>query len=433
VAGIDPVLFTAQAEQLVLSALDASKPDVALEALGDQVTLGAVARDESGDPVEGVALRWTSLNPSIVRVDSMGNVTSVAVGTTMVVVSAFCCSVADTVLAEVTQAPASIRVSPGSMRIGVGKDYWFDAEVRDANGFPIPGPHPAWSSANPGVATVGSSTGKVEGRAPGSTTIAASVGGLNAQASVQVTDSPPPGTSEPAFFDDFERGKLGPSVAGYGHGSSNISVSSDNSHSGKYSLKFVFGPDAPGEDSWAEHRFHFGEQLSSVWIEYQLFVPSNYYHRNDDGTDNNKFFRLWASGQKFSLTVETNVEPDRPGESRLRRFLSESGGRSGGPIGTSWAPQVIGRQSPIRPGQWHQIRIHWHSSTNGSQKDGRAEVSVNGELIQSLDWDFWNRSGQPKTYVDRGYLLGWSNSGFSERTEFFIDDFAVYSEDPGWQ
>jgi uncharacterized protein YjdB len=434
VDGVEPVHFTAEAEELILSAVVASEETVAFDALADEVTLHAEALDESGSPVPTAALLWTSLDPSIVNVDSMGIVTSKGVGTARVVVSAFCCGVADTVSAQVTQVPARISITPETKLLQVGAQFQFDGTVRDRNGFQIPNAPQTWNSLDPSVATVVAATGKAKAVAPGSARIRASSGELSADATVQVTDQPLPVSAEPAFFDDFESGAHGPSVAGYGHGASNIPVSDENAFgNSRYSLKFVFGPDGPGEDSWSEHRFHFGEQLSAVWLEYQLFVPSNYYHRNDEGPDNNKFIRLWASsGQKFSLTLETRPQADAPGESKFRSFISESGGTAGGlPRGD--AEYVIGPESPIRPGQWHQIRVHWHASTDGTQHDGRAEVFVDGELVHSVDRDFWNQSNQPRTYVDRGYLLGWSNSGFTERTEFFIDDFKIFSADPGWQ
>ncbi len=58
---------------------------------------------------------------------------------------------------------------------------------------------------------------------------------------------------------------------------------------------------------------------------------------------------------------------------------------------------------------------------------------VNGKLVLSkTDGDFWNARRMSKTALKNGYIMGWSNSGFTERTEFFVDDFAIYDHDPGW-
>ena len=62
--------------------------------------------------------------------------------------------------------------------------------------------------------------------------------------------------------------------------------------------------------------------------------------------------------------------------------------------------------------------------------DGRFEIWVNGVSVNSLDWPVWDDtySGQ----INGGYILGWANSGFADLTTFYIDDFKVYNQDPGW-
>ena len=71
-------------------------------------------------------------------------------------------------------------------------------------------------------------------------------------------------------------------------------MSRERAYSGQFSLKFTFGPDAPGKMSWAEQRFKFGEYLPAVWVEYMLYVPANFYHRlQADGSENNKFASFW--------------------------------------------------------------------------------------------------------------------------------------------
>ena len=60
-------------------------PDiVAVGSLGETVQLTAVVRDQDGTPVTGVDLEWSSVDPSVAVVDSVGNVTSVNYGLTMI-------------------------------------------------------------------------------------------------------------------------------------------------------------------------------------------------------------------------------------------------------------------------------------------------------------------------------------------------------------
>jgi hypothetical protein len=58
---------------------------------------------------------------------------------------------------------------------------------------------------------------------------------------------------------------------------------------------------------------------------------------------------------------------------------------------------------------------------------------VNGVLVSELaNFEFWNRAGLQQTLIEAGYVMGWSNSGWDQATEFFVDDFKVYDSNPGW-
>jgi hypothetical protein len=39
---------------------------------------------------------------------------------------------------------------------------------------------------------------------------------------------------------------------------------------------------------------------------------------------------------------------------------------------------------------------------------------------------------EPDVALRKGYLMGWANSGFTETTDFFIDDITFYRKSPGW-
>lgn len=47
------------------------------------------------------------------------------------------------------------------------------------------------------------------------------------------------------------------------------------------------------KDAFAELRFDLGKVYSELWLTYDLFIPSNYHHRDAISSDNNKMFRLW--------------------------------------------------------------------------------------------------------------------------------------------
>lgn len=240
-----------------------------------------------------------------------------------------------------------------------------------------------------------------------------------------------------AFFEDsFETGDLSKSITSdssswsWGGGT----VDTDDARTGSNSLSFIFGPDALGEDSFRETSFRFGKSVSEIWLEYYIKIPANFFHRSD-APSNNKFLQLNFDDSTYqALTVE--FEPRGDGTSSLRRFLAASENPDGS---TNWPTSQYtvdkfigpaGQGFPITLGNWHQIRVHFKSSTNGTGADGRAELWVDGVLLRDLNWPFWkvSTSGQ----INGGYLMGWSNSGYTDATEIRIDDVKVYDTDPGW-
>lgn len=239
----------------------------------------------------------------------------------------------------------------------------------------------------------------------------------------------------PDFEDDFSSGNLSKVTNGYRWGTPGGNVSVANGR-----VELDFGPDANGADSTAELNFDFGEDLSEVWVQYDLYVPANYTHRSQSGVTNNKFFQFNYNGSAYqALTIES-VEGGG-GYSDLKRFLSASqrpNGSNNWPTDESpgtpnaTVQDFIGNTGAyaIRTGQWNQIRVHFRSSTDGTIKDGVAEIWANGVLLRSLPWEYWNIATQGK--INGGYVMGFSNSGYTQATKFLVDNFKVYATNPGW-
>ncbi|WP_203300632.1 hypothetical protein [Marinobacter sediminum] len=238
------------------------------------------------------------------------------------------------------------------------------------------------------------------------------------------------------FKDGFESGDFS-TESSTGAGSlrwspSNVSISSSFSHSGTYSAKFVFGPDANGEDSWRELGFRFDRAFSEIWVEYWILYPSNYNHRSQSSSSNNKFFQFnYNAAPKQMLTIESAVQGG--GASLMRRYLSTTqnpDGSNNWPVSDSDTPNFIGSGSnfAIQLGQWTKVMIHYKSGSDGRSNDGLAEIWINDELFHSLEWPFWERDNGGS--INGGYILGWSNSGFSQATDIYVDDFTVYTSQP---
>lgn len=145
---------------------------LAVRALNDQGT--AVA----------VAVTWTSLNPAVVLVSSDGEVTGVSPG--VGTVQAVAGGQTATAAIVVTAVPvASVRLTPAADTLAVGATRQFTAAPLDSTGATLSARAVAWTSRDPGVASV-SSTGLVTAVAPGTATVVATVEGRTATASVLV-------------------------------------------------------------------------------------------------------------------------------------------------------------------------------------------------------------------------------------------------------
>lgn len=241
----------------------------------------------------------------------------------------------------------------------------------------------------------------------------------------------------PFFTDDFESGDFSrtqtsdDSVARWV--ATNVAVVNTGGYLSDHAAEFTFGPDAAGTYSQAQLNFDFGKAVSEVWVKARLFIPENYYHRTKT-TSNNKLFQLNFDGQPYqALTIETLTRGD--GTSDLKRFMSASEDPSDG--STNWTSsdktteKFIGPDSTyfMQIGKWNELLIHFRSSTDGTAKDGIAELYANGKLVHALAWEYWNiaHAGQ----INGGYFLGTANSGFTDETKFLLDDVEIFMENPG--
>ncbi len=85
---------------------------------------------------------------------------------------------------------SSVTVTPNSVSIFVDSMTTLSAQTRSADGSTLSGRTIVWSSADPSVATVNSSTGLVAGVSPGTTTVTATSEGVSGSATVVVSQLP---------------------------------------------------------------------------------------------------------------------------------------------------------------------------------------------------------------------------------------------------
>jgi uncharacterized protein YjdB len=154
----------------------------AITALGNTQQFTAVAFDAQGHVVPAT-FTWTTSNPAIATINAAGLATGISTGAVTVVATG--AGRTGTASLTVTQAVASITVTPQSAIVPTGDSTTYTAVAHDANGHVIPGTVFNWSTSNPSIATVGA-TGVVTGVSGGGTIVQASAGGVAGSATVSV-------------------------------------------------------------------------------------------------------------------------------------------------------------------------------------------------------------------------------------------------------
>jgi hypothetical protein len=177
-------------------------PDRAVVSPGETVAFkaSAVLSDSTLKPV---TVTWSATGG---RIDSSGLFTAGSstgsfhvVGAQLTIGLADTAVVVDTAASGEPPAPAVslVSVSPSSTSIQVGDSIRLTATAKAADGATVSGLTFAWTSSNPGVATV-TSAGVVRGLVAGSVTVTASAQGVSGRAAVAVTapvaSAPPPAT-----------------------------------------------------------------------------------------------------------------------------------------------------------------------------------------------------------------------------------------------
>lgn len=252
-------------------------------------------------------------------------------------------------------------------------------------------------------------------------------------------------TVDPLVSDSFEGSTAGnapTSVTGltWSNGGAAVRVSDTIARTGSKSLRFRFGPDpdypTADSDSTAEQRFEVLSPVAEVWVEFWVYLGSGanpYVHRTQTGEGvNNKLLRLWFddgtedSGYRYTDSkMGLSSLPDAGG---TRVFPEFKAAEEDGSI-TSWtgAQYSVG---VIAPATWTRVRVHAKLPTDTSG-DGVFEACLGDDW--SARKSFTSVYGYTADCVfDRGYLMGWANSGFTAETDINVDDVKIYDESPGW-
>ena len=228
------------------------------------------------------------------------------------------------------------------------------------------------------------------------------------------------------FQDSFESGGLSHEESGIRWLASNagsgdlVTVTNEHALTGDYALKFLFGGNpSASDDAWAEQRMSLGGQKTELWIQYYLYLPSNYSHR-DPGVDNNKFIAIYRApytNPGFQVNFSTRSLNSR--DSRFDIHYYHSGVEE---------PKISFTEpvwTDTERGRWNKVIIHV-KVPSGDTDDGVLELYVND--VKKIGLSGLNSyGGVGQNYFDELYLLGWANSGFDVDTTIYIDDVTISS------
>jgi uncharacterized protein YjdB len=420
------------------ASLSISPASSKFEALADSRTLTATVTDASGNPVLGCTPSWASSAESVVGVNEMGIITARGLGKALI--TATCAGVVGGAEVEVTQVVDAVSVSPATATGDVGTSTKLFATAKDRNGYPVAATV-SWATSNSAVATVDNS-GAVSFVSAGTGTVTATSGGKSGQS--EVTGSlPPTSNGKPLFYDGFESGDLSHTENGVSWTGSVGVVKGEHAFSGAHAQRHRYGPDpVTGQPRWSEQRFRLapaaGAGYSEVWVEFMIRWPDNFVHE-PKLPSNNKLFAIWS---------EHYNDPDKTGISVIFNYEKVAQNTLGSHINihaTSDGYNLNPNQHVVRHdnivsasghnGQWLRFRIHIRAASGPGVKDGLFRLWRDNTLVAELtDWPLYRTGGH--NYFRNGYVMGWANSasslGFAETTDFYLDDFKVFTSNPGW-
>lgn len=208
------------------------------------------------------------------------------------------------------------------------------------------------------------------------------------------------------------------------------------------------------------------QQYRELWAEYDFFVPANwvtpssldnnnkfFFFYNDD-TGNQSYFDFemisYADGMYITHQMKRNTVNVANG------FINADNGNGHGEL----YPLI---DEAVDPGTWIGIRIHVRMDTAASYAGGTPAADRGiAEVFKrtGADWvQIWRRvsetglaadtgdgnlprynsfnagtngGGFSHNHMSGGYIMGAQNATYSVDTDYLIDNFKIYSTNPGW-
>lgn len=263
--------------------------------------------------------------------------------------------------------------------------------------------------------------------------------------------------SQGMIYKDAEGGVLSPPLSSYNSGTGWAWAKDANSlwesKVGSNFMNFVY---TPGK-AWCERRFNLGTVHADVWVKYWCRVPTNFNYPTPTSGINNKWFDMWmdaysAKGAGSSVILELTPNTALAGGCRID--LSYSPGQVGKSAGAKnsnfgerhykndprdhFVPSHQNKTpwcSSADQGRWMQVVIHFQAQTSvgqfaGDQSGGDGVIQVYRKWEDDSLWstilNYQNAAVKlPESGTQgfiNGYFFGHANTGFTEQTEWLIDE-----------
>lgn len=290
-----------------------------------------------------------------------------------------------------------------------------------------------------------------------------SIGQKTGSTGKRIIDTTPPPTEGVIFSHGFENGLEGdnlwqvpPDIAtdnGWYNSvsASEVATEAAAAYEGNRGLRFFFAGAPLGVRGHAQQNMRISQTGAhmELWIQYYIYIPLNYYHRSTGGSSyNNKFFKIWGANTSYFAGYPGSPERDAVdtgcstlpfgsnGESGLRYWHGEcyvNGASNPAQNYQNHGPNTLAIRTTDR-GRWMKFTHHHRQTSSLNAYDGITQCTItrDDDSVEEL----WNLTDVncyctlagtniPTTGFNAGYLLGTANSGYTQDTEFYIDNLVI--------
>lgn len=224
-----------------------------------------------------------------------------------------------------------------------------------------------------------------------------------------------------------------------------VQVTSNNPHSGNYSLELTAAGGSDSDDAWIEAPFIFTPPQDEIWIRWYQYYPdgseglgtAQYFHRDTSSVDNNKLLLVgnpaeldWDGFSIFGMETVPGARYGIPAigcSYVLPKWRPD--GRNAGRHGLFWINNGQVQNASLR-GRWVEYVAHFRVASGFGVEDGVMQFWVDGhKIIDETRLNSWpediSSDESSLNVLTGGYIMGWMNSGFSATTKTWIDDFEI--------